>query len=142
MRGPAGTYSFLSITEIVPGLFGEKSERCTMPDVADFRIREGRTTYIGRLTITAAFMSEKDAYWIHAMDNSRGIALIGMPERFFDMNIGVTDVKDETLRALGMNATSATADAETYLMGGTGRKGNWGYTPQPLPTPPPPPRHK
>jgi hypothetical protein len=142
VRGPAGTYSFLSITDMVPGLFGGKTEGCTMPDVADFRVREGKTTYIGRLTITAAFMSEKDAKWIHAMDNSRGIAVIGMPERFFDMNIGVTDVKDETLRALDMNATSATSDVETHLMGGTGRKGSWGYTPQPAPTPPPARRHK
>jgi hypothetical protein len=141
VRGPAGTYAFLSVADMVPGLFGGKTEGCTMQNVAEFRIGEGKTTYIGRLTITAAFMSEKDAYWLHAMDNSRGIAIIGMPERFLDMNIGVTDVRDETLRALGMNATTATSDLETHLMGGAGRKGNWGFTPQPVPTPPPP-RHK
>jgi hypothetical protein len=141
VRGPAGTYSFLSITDMVPGFFGGKTEGCTMTNVADFRVLEGKTTYIGRLTITATFMADKDARWIHAMDNSRGMAVIGMPERFLDMNIGVTDVKDETLRALD-NATSAISDVETHLMGGMGRKADWGYTPPPAPTPPPPARHK
>lgn len=89
LRAPAGTYSFQTITEMVPGIFGTRAEGCTMSNVAGFRIYERKTTYIGQLTIMAGFKSDEELKTERSTDNVRGVMTLGMPERFLNMNIRV-----------------------------------------------------
>ena len=140
IRAPAGSYSFQKISQIVPGY---SDGGCTMERVAEFDIREGKTTYIGQLTIIAGFKSDKEVKWMLFFKGLHPIAVPELPEQLLNMTLSVTDTKAETLRDVGMDTSGPAVGLDTELMtiAGDGR-GNWGIKPSPNPPPPAVPRRR
>ena len=73
IRAPSGTYEVRNISQIITGIFGEKNTGCMIESPAFFRIHAGQTTYIGKLTIVAEFMSDEEVKMHQAFQRARGI---------------------------------------------------------------------
>lgn len=133
IRAPAGKYSVLELSDIHPGLFGDNQPGCKMRDLATFEVHPGKTTYIGKLVVRAGFKSEKMLYLAKISEHS-GVMVLGVPERWLDMSLSATDAKQDTLRDLTLDPSSAPAEIETALM--TVGIGDWHYDTPELPKPP------
>ena len=139
VRGPAGTYAILDISQIVSGIFGERNTACVLDGPGRFEIREGTKNYVGRLTIAAHFMSEGEVATQRALQRARGVYVIGRPESLLTMKGTISDVKDETLRGLGMGQTGAGSGLDTLLMRASERI-SWNCEVPSIPPPPGAPR--
>ncbi len=116
IHAPVGTYEVLNISQTITGIFGERNTACVMEGPAAFDVRERKTTYVGRLTIAAGLMSDREVRMHQALQNARGVFVIGRPEALLTMKGSVTDMKEETLRELGMDQGAAARSLDTHLM--------------------------
>jgi len=141
IRAPAGRYSLLKIAQIVPAVFGTG---CSMEDVAKFDIREGKTTYIGQLTVLGGFKTEGEIRMMYAEGRAMALQIgdPGLPERFLNMRLSVTDAKQETLRGLGRDESGSAAGIGTELLMVRDEVYLWRAEVIPTPSPPGAPRHR
>ena len=133
IRGPAGKYAVVELSDIHPGLFGENQPGCKTRELARFEVHPGKTTYIGRLVVRAGFKSEKMLFIAKAGELG-GVMVLGVPERWLDMSLSATDAKQDTLRDLTLDPSRAPAEIETELM--RVGIGDWHYDTPEFPKPP------
>lgn len=123
IRAPAGTYSFQRISQIIPGPLGEQLGACRVEGIANFEIRAGTTIYVGRLSIVAGLASDSGGGTLLARAK-RNLASSGLPEAALEMRVSAIDVKESSLRALGLESDRA-MEVGTELMNVVERRENW-----------------
>jgi hypothetical protein len=133
LRAPEGRYAVRELVDGHPGAFGEVPG-CKIENLARFEVHAGKTTYIGRLVVSAGFKPDELVHRFQSFEQILGPSPGHIPERWLDMNLSVTDGREATLRDLALDPSRAPSAIETELMQvGAGR---WAYDPPPPPEQP------
>src|SRR5262245_26967410 len=118
LRAPEGKYAVRQLSDNHAGLFGDEPG-CSIDNLAKFELHAGKTTYIGRLVVSAAFKSDDVLRKLKIWDTNAG-PWKSIPERWLDMNLSVKDASQATLSAVDPSRGPSAIENELIRTGLSG----------------------